>query len=245
MRAAISTLSLLILACDPAAQTKPSKAEVEAPAPDDEAKSPDGAKTPDGAESPDGAEAPSEASSGDAAPPEPATGDETLQADPAQSKVAFAVARATTGHVGTFGSFSATLILSAGQPSALDISVSTASVVADRLGLTEHLKSGDFFDVTKFPSATFHADAITPAAETSEDSPATHDIVGTMALHGVEGKLEFPATFVIDDQHVLGTATLDISAKAFGIDYEGMEDELAEDAVALEVTLWFPRAAPG
>ena len=66
-------------------------------------------------------------------------------------------------------------------------------------------------------------------------------ITGTMELHGVRGKLEFPATFEVEPNHVVGRATLDISAKAFGINYAGMEAELAEDAVALEVELVFPR----
>jgi hypothetical protein len=62
-----------------------------------------------------------------------------------------------------------------------------------------------------------------------------------MILHGIRGTLEFPATIEVEPNRVIGQATLDISAKAFGIDYAGMEAELAEDAVELEVELVFPR----
>lgn len=177
---------------------------------------------------------PNEAPVEQAKPTEP----RQLTADVAQSKVDFAVARATTGHIGHFEKFAATLELGDGQPRKLEITVKTDSVVTDRQGLTSHLRSADFFDAAKFPSATFSTESITPIAA---EEPNTYAITGTMELHGVRGKLEFPATFEVEPNHVVGRATLDISAKAFGINYAGMEAELAEDAVALEVELVFPR----
>lgn len=163
---------------------------------------------------------------------------EQLTADVTQSKINFLVSRATTGHIGHFEKFTGTLELADGHPRDLEIAVNTGSVVADQQGLTSHLQSPDFFDVDKFPTATFSAETITAVA--GED-PNTYAITGTMNLHGVSGKLEFPATIEVEPNRVVGRATLDISAKAFGIAYAGMEAELAEDAVALEVELVFPR----
>lgn len=171
--------------------------------------------------------------------PKPATGPETLSADVAQSKVGFAVSRATIGHIGHFERFRGRLMLRDGKPEMLEIAVETESVVADRAGLTSHLKSADFFDVAKYPTASFRTQTITTAA--TEDEPNVYQVEGTMTLHGVEGALAFPATIVIEPTRVLGRATLDISAKRFGIDYAGMEAELADDAVALEIELVFPR----
>lgn len=165
---------------------------------------------------------------------------EPLHADVAQSKVAFIVTRAVGEHIGRFENFSSTLELVDGKPTKLTIAVKTGSVVADRSGLTSHLKSADFFHVDQFPTATFTTTAITPM--TGEDAaPNSYAVTGTMRLHGVEGKLEFPAIITVEPERVLGSATLDISAKAFGINYAGMEAELAEDAVGLEVELVFPR----
>lgn len=171
------------------------------------------------------------------AEPQPPTS-QRLTADPAQSKVGFAVAKATVGHVGHFEKFSATLELVDGQPRALEIVVKTGSVVTDARGLTSHLESADFFAVDQFPSATFSTESITAVAG---DDPHGYVISGMMYLHGVSKRLEFPATIEIEPARVLGRATLEISAKAFGIDYEGMEAELAEDAVELEIVLSFPR----
>lgn len=173
----------------------------------------------------------------------PQTADGTYEADPAQSTVGFAVSRATVGHIGKFEDFSATLELADGQPVALEIAVKTGSVVADRGGLTSHLKSSDFFDVDKFPTATFTASELTPDPDDSGEGSNGYTVHGTMHLHGVGRKLEFPATLEIASDRVVGRATLDISAKAFGIDYEGMEAELAEDAVSLEIELVFTRVA--
>ncbi len=163
-----------------------------------------------------------------------------LKVDPARSSVGFAVARATVGHLGKFEDFDASLTLADDKPVALEIAVKTGSVVADRSGLTSHLKSSDFFHVDKFPTATFTATEFTPDPEAGVDA---YIVAGTMQLHGVGRKLEFPATLEIGSDRVVGRATLDISAKAFGIDYEGMEAELAEDAVQLEIELVFPRVA--
>jgi polyisoprenoid-binding protein YceI len=171
---------------------------------------------------------------------DPATGVVTLSADREASKIGFVVARATVGHFGHFERFTATLELTEGQPTGLEISVRTGSVVTDARGLTSHLESADFFDVDKFPTATFTADTIETLAEEDE---ATHRIRGTMRLHGVERKLDFPATLELGAKAVVGRATLDISAKAFAIDYQGMEEELAEDEVQLEIELTFPRVA--
>lgn len=163
---------------------------------------------------------------------------EQLTADVAQSKVRFLVTRAVGEHIGHFEQFTATLELTDGRPSKLEIAIKTGSVSTDRQGLTSHLKSAEFFHVDQFPTASFTTDSIEPVAG---DEPNSYEVTGTMSLHGVKGKLEFPATITVEPKRVLGHATLDISAKAFGINYAGMEAELAEDAVGLDVELVFPR----
>lgn len=173
---------------------------------------------------------------GDPSAVEARSSEGTFAADPDKSSVRFAVARATVGHIGEFEQFEATLQLAEGRPVGLTITVETGSVVADRAGLTSHLRGADFFEVEKFPTAKFTASEFTADPEAG---PHGYRVRGTMVLHGVTRELEFPATLAIESDRVIGRATLDISAKAFGIDYEGMEAELAEDAVQLEIELLF------
>jgi polyisoprenoid-binding protein YceI len=189
---------------------------------------------PEGADSRGAVAQPSEPPAKDPQPKVP----QQLTADVAQSKILFLVTRAVGEHLGRFEKFSATLELTDEQPSKLEIAVKTGSVVADREGLTSHLKSAEFFDVDKFPTAIFTTDTITPIAD---EEPNTYTVTGTMRLHGISGKLEFPATITVEPTRVHGRATVDISAKAFGIDYAGMEAELADDAVGLSIELVFPR----
>lgn len=169
-----------------------------------------------------------------------------LDADPAKSKVLFAVSRATTGHIGKFERFTATLEYEpeTNTPKSLAIVVETGSVEADRKGLTTHLQSADFLDVAKFPQARFTTTSIEHAPD---ERIELYIVKGVMELHGVRSELEFQASIWIDparpEDPVTCTASLDISAKAFGIDYAGMEAELADDAVSLEIELVFPRVA--
>ena len=235
VRPAIPLLTLSLLACDPKAGSPSDASKHDAPTqPREQPPEPD--------------EAEPAAKPAEPAPSPTDAAVEQLSADVSQSKIGFVVSRAPIGHVGHFERFEATLELREGQPSALQIRVIAESVVADRLGLTEHLKSADFFDVATYPSASFGTTSLTPLVPSSKadsDDAETADnirVVGFMMLHGVERELAFPARFDIDAERAIARATLDISAKAFGIDYAGMEDELAEDAVGLEVELWFPRA---
>ena len=238
VRAAISLLTLSLLGCDPSATS-----DAKAPSkPSDDAATPEAA-TPEAAPEPAEAEP-------EPAPAEPEDAREQLSVDASRSQVRFLVSRAPIGHIGHFERFEATLGLRAGQVEDLQIEVFTESVVADRLGLTEHLKSDDFFDVAKYPRASFQTKTLTPIPPGEGDGDPGDgaeldnvSVVGVMRLHGVEAELTFPARFEVDAEGVSAHATLEISAKAFGIDYAGMEDELAEDAVGLEVALSFPRAA--
>ncbi len=233
----LALLATLALGCPKAPNETPGAAEPDEPPRSETSNQADAALEPTPAATNDSSEAVEQAP-----PAEPLAGQELLSADRERSEVGFAVARATIGHIGHFARFEASLTLDEGRPVALEIIVRTGSVSADQHGLTKHLKSADFFDVAKFPTATFTATSIEPLADESE---GTHRVQGTMHLHGVERKLDFPATLEVGPEQVIGSALLDISAKAFGIDYEGMAAELAEDRVRLEIELVFPRVAAG
>lgn len=229
LTASMLLTTFALLACDPrgSSETTSEGSEAKAQVPEVPEPSPQADAEPE-------ARPDQTPNSEDSAAPTP----RTLMADPSASKVGFAVARATSGHVAHFAHFDARLELDGEQPRNLEIAVKTISVVADRKGLTEHLKSADFFDVAQFPTSSFLSSEIVAKPEVG---PEAYELTGTLRLHGVEQELKFPASFEIDAQRVRGVAELVISAKAFGIEYAGMEAELAEDAVSLEIELVFPR----
>ena len=106
----------------------------------------------------------------------------------------------------------------------IEITIQTESLYADEEKLTKHLKSPDFFDVEKFPTATFKSTAI----EKTDDG---HTITGDLTLHGVTKRVSFPATVTVTDGQVTANSEFSINRKDFGIVYPGMPDDLIRDLV--------------
>src|SRR5713101_5474703 len=91
-------------------------------------------------------------------------GSERLVISPQNSKVEFVAAKVTRSHNGSFEQFAGTIDLVPNniEGSRVTIDIDTGSVVTDEDALTAHLKTPDFFDVAKFPKATFVSTKITP-----------------------------------------------------------------------------------
>ena len=93
--------------------------------------------------------------------------------------------------------------------------------------------SPDFFDVEKFPIATFAINKI--MAEASD--AGTHNITGDLMFHGVKKPVSFPAK-VTDDVGSLKVSTeFSINRKDFGIEYPGMKDDLIREEVVIKLNL--------
>lgn len=201
---------LLAVGCkNPGAEVAPAKVE---PAPDSKAEA---------------------APSGD---PDKATAG-SLAINPSNSKIGFVGAKVTASHVGGFTDFSGKVDV--GDPieaSTIDLTIQTASLFADKEKLTKHLKSPDFFDVGKFPTATFRSTEI-------EKDGAGHTISGDLTLHGVTKRISFPATISATDSEVSANAEFSINRQDFGIAYPGMPDDLIRDLVVIKLSLNLPRSS--
>jgi len=115
------------------------------------------------------------------------------------------------------------------EKSVVNISIDTTSVKTDAEGLTKHLQSPDFFDVAKFPQATFVSTEIKPGG----DKGASHTVTGNLTLHGVTKSITFPATITVDPGAVNVASTFAINRKDFGINYAGGADNLIRDEVVM------------
>ncbi|TAK25906.1 MAG: YceI family protein [Myxococcaceae bacterium] len=166
---------------------------------------------------------------------------EHLTIDAAASSVGFTGAKVTGQHNGSFPTFTGTLDLDPArvENSRVAVDIDTTSVTTDTPRLTTHLKSADFFDVERFPRATFTSTAIAPGGANG----ATHTITGNLALHGVTRAISFPATVTVSPSEVTATAEFVINRREFGIVYAGMPDNLIRDDVAMHLRLRAPRAA--
>jgi polyisoprenoid-binding protein YceI len=159
----------------------------------------------------------------------------SLPINPSNSKVEFVGAKVTASHPGGFTDFSGEVDLADPiEQSRIKVTIQTASLYADKEKLTNHLKSPDFFDVAKFPTATFQSTEIKKDAN-------QHTITGDLTLHGVTKRISFPATIEASDSQVSANAEFSINRKDFGINYPGMQDDLIRDLVVIKLTLALPR----
>ena len=164
----------------------------------------------------------------------------TLALDSAGSKIEFVGAKVTDDHRGSFDAPTGEATVGAdGSLTALKVEVKTNTVAIEPAQLKTHLMSEDFFDVEKFPTATF---ALTEATAKAGADGATHEVTGELSLHGVTKQITFPATVKTSRDSVAASAGFKINRKDFGIVYAGMADDLIKDDVLLELDFKFTGA---
>ncbi|HEV8188713.1 MAG TPA: YceI family protein [Pyrinomonadaceae bacterium] len=153
---------------------------------------------------------------------------------PQNSKVEFTGSKVTGSHNGSFGDFSGQIDY-AGTPeqSHVNIVMKADSLTTDTPDLTKHLKTADFFDVAKFPEATFVSTSIKAGGEQG----ASHTVTGNLTLHGVTKAVTFPATITVTPDVASVDSTFSINRKDFGINYAGQADNLIRDNVVLKLTI--------
>lgn len=149
---------------------------------------------------------------------------------PDNSKIEFVASKVTGSHHGSFGKFSGAIGFN-GQPekSRVTITIETASVMTDTPDLTKHLQTADFFDVAKFPQATFTSTEIKPTG----DKGAPYNVTGNLQLHGVTKSITFPAIIQVGPDALRVESTFAINRKDFGINFAGATDNLIRDEVLL------------
>ncbi len=164
---------------------------------------------------------------------------ESLQITPSNSAVTFIGSKVTGKHNGGFTSFTGAIDLVNGKPeeSTVSVEMDANSLFADDAKLTDHLKSADFFDVAKFPKASFKSTKIEAGAK----PPDNYTVTGDLELHGVTKSITFPAKIDVTDADVTVRSGFRINRKDFGIVYAGKADDLIRDDVAIGLDIKAPR----
>jgi polyisoprenoid-binding protein YceI len=139
----------------------------------------------------------------------------------------------TGKHDGGFKNFTGYFTVKDGAAVGNDhkVTIDMSSTFADDEKLTKHLKSGDFFDVEKYPESTFDV------TELKKNSDTAYTVSGNFKLHGVEKNISFPATVSQNGDTVTIQAEFDINRKDFGIVYAGQADNLIRDEVVIRLNL--------
>jgi polyisoprenoid-binding protein YceI len=105
----------------------------------------------------------------------------------------------------------------------ISLDIDTNSLWTEFDMLTTHLKSPDFFEVRRFPTAKFESTKIEPTS-----------ITGKLTLHGVTKEITAPATITVNDAGVRIASEFTINRLDFGISFDPKK---VEDKVALTVVV--------
>ena len=156
-----------------------------------------------------------------------------------KSKIDWVAAKVTRDHKGSFKNFDGWIEYAGTAPQKISFDIDLNSVETDTEKLTGHLKSPDFFDVAKFPKATFTSTSLTPA-EANEPNGTTHMLTGTLDLHGVQKEVVIPVKAEQSAEGVRATSEFTINRHDWGISYKGAADDLIKDNVLIKLDLMFP-----
>lgn len=103
--------------------------------------------------------------------------------------------------------------------------------------LVDHLKSEDFFSVTKFPFGKF---VITKVEKTSGEN---YDVTGDLTIKGITNSIKFPATLTSAAGGTTASANIVFDRSKYDVKFgsqsffENLGDKLVYDEVEMKVTL--------
>ena len=161
---------------------------------------------------------------------------ESVPVTPEDSKVEFTGSKVTGKHDGGFKTFTGNIDLVEENvlESQVIVDIDMKSVFSDADGLTEHLKTGDFFEIEKHPKSSFVSTKIVADEEKGADN---YKVTGDLEMRGKKKSIEFPAKITVSDTEVGVDAEFAINRKDFGIVYAGKADDLIRDNVVIRLNL--------
>lgn len=107
---------------------------------------------------------------------------------------------------------------------------------AEQLGkLNGHLKSGDFFQVEKFPTASYEITKVTPSAEGDYNTL----LDGNLTIKGITKPVQFKANVSVKEGVVsIATEPKDIKREEFGVKFQApAENGVIKDDVTLQISV--------
>jgi polyisoprenoid-binding protein YceI len=149
------------------------------------------------------------------------------------SEILFTGSKVTGSHNGGFKTFTGgfTVADNALAGTGQKITIDMKSLWSDNEKLTEHLMSGDFFNVAKHPESSFELTGLKSVSE------GNFEVSGNLTLNGTSKNITFPASAEVSAGKAKIHAKFDINRKDFGIVYAGKADDLIRDEVVIELKL--------
>ncbi len=164
---------------------------------------------------------------------------ETYTIDSVHSSAGFSLRHLVSKFSSSFTKVSGTVEYDAAQPEAskVEATVEIASIATANEKRDNHIKSPDFFDAAKFPTATFKS---TSWKKTGDD---TFDVTGDLTLKDVTKSVTFKTTLVGSGPGMGGAtltgweATTTIKKSDFGLAGPAMLSKVLGDDVTLNISV--------
>lgn len=143
----------------------------------------------------------------------------TWSIDPGHSEVGFSIRHFFSKVQGSFGKFSGSVVYDPQKPenSSVKADIDPSSIDTKNEKRDNHLRSEDFFDVTKFPTMAFVSTKVTAAGENKLK------VDGNLTMHGITKPVTMDVTFLgagpsrAGEQRSGFEAVAKIDRKDFGI----------------------------
>ena len=167
---------------------------------------------------------------------------DTWTNDDPHSQLGFTVTHLGISDVsGTFNDFDVTVksVKPDFSDASFELTAKTASIDTRVEARNNHLKSADFFDVAKYPTAKFE---ITKVETLQNDTSGTHKISGNLTLKDSTKNITFPARVSVGDAELKATANFNIDRNQWGIHFNNKES-LGNNFIRPEVNLTLNIAA--
>jgi polyisoprenoid-binding protein YceI len=160
-------------------------------------------------------------------PPGPADLDGTYRIDIGESLIRWTGRNLFSQHYGTLRLASGEIRFRDGELESAGFSIDMNSIACDDLTdsaansmLLDHLKTGDFFEVDRFPTARFDVDSARLIESSTEGTP-DYQIEGRATLRGITRPLAFPIVFADKDdgRRITAQAQFEVDRTEFGSIY--------------------------
>lgn len=173
---------------------------------------------------------------------------EKVNVDVQKSSVEWTGKKLTGEHYGNVLLKSAELTLKGkkliGGAFEIDMNSITCTDISDQKSnkrLVDHLKSEDFFSVSKFPVSSF---VITKVDNQSENN---FGITGDLTIKGITNAVSFPVTLTFNGKTTTAAATIVFDRSKYDVKFgsqsffENLGDKMVYDDIELKVQLVFER----
>jgi len=164
------------------------------------------------------------------------------------SKVMWTGSKLTGQHTGTIGLSKGSVAVTDGNISGGEFTIDFTTLAVTDLkpgegkeDLEGHLKTGDFFEVEKFPTGTFK---VTSVEATAGNAEVTHNVTGNLTMKGITKSVTIPTNVAMMGDKISAQSTaFTIDRTQWGITFHSgtlastAKEKIINDEVGLVITL--------